>query len=275
MEKCLRRIAGALSVPSSSIKNLRDEFDPLHGNQRIGWHQRPLRPNRQRVLDDLKDVSDAALMALVDRIIARDEEATAEAVDSLAAIPRTAHNVAERLLTGRRAEEYFLAHSHSLVGIEAERLLDRRQSACGYDFGVTRSPEVGIEVKGLKHGSGEILFTDREWNEANIRLDNYWLVVIGCTFPIFVYLFLQRGVRLVRGLEAHARPPTPGLAVLRPTHARRRSTETRRTVGCRERRPQSGRPEPSARPRTVATLTRRPLRTNCRTALRWCSIQPA
>jgi hypothetical protein len=171
--------AGALSIRPTSIKNLRDEFDPVHGNRRRGWHQRSLRPNRQRVLDDLKDVSDSALMALVDRIIAGDEEATAEAVDSMAAIPRTAHNVAERLLTGRRAEEYFLAHSQSLVGIETEELEDRRQSACGYDFGVRRLPKVGIEIKGLKDATGELLFTDREWSEANIRLENYWLVVIG------------------------------------------------------------------------------------------------
>jgi hypothetical protein len=171
--------ARALAIRSSSIKNLRDEFDPVHGNQRRGWYQRPLRPNRQRVLDDLKDVSDDALMALVDRIIARDEDATAEAVDSMAVVPRTAHNVAERLLTGRRAEEYFLTHSQSLVGIEADDLVDRRQSACGYDFGVTRLPDVGIEIKGLKNATGEVLFTDREWCEASFRLENYWLVVIG------------------------------------------------------------------------------------------------
>lgn len=171
--------ARALSIRSSSIKNLRDEFDPVHGNQRRGWHQRPLRPNRQRVLDDLKDVSDDALMALVDRIIARDEQATSEAVDSMAAIPRTAHNVAERLLTGRRAEEYFLAHSQSLVGFRSDELVDRRQSACGYDFGVKRIPEVGIEIKGLRLTAGDLLFTDREWSEASARLENYWLVVIG------------------------------------------------------------------------------------------------
>jgi hypothetical protein len=57
--------------------------------------------------------------------------------------------------------------------------LDRRQSACGYDFGVVRLPDVGIEIKGLKHNAGEVLFTDREWDEASIRLENYWLVVIG------------------------------------------------------------------------------------------------
>ncbi len=109
--RAFEEAARALSIPPSSLKNLRDEFDPVNSNSRRGWHQRPLRPNRQRVLDDLKDVSDDALMALVDRIIARDEEATAEAIDSMAAATRPAHGVAERLLTGRRAEEYFVAHS--------------------------------------------------------------------------------------------------------------------------------------------------------------------
>jgi len=171
--------AQALAVRASSIKNLRDEFDPFHSNNRRGWHKRPIKPSRQRVLEDLKDLSDDALMALVDRILLRDEDATAEAVDSLAAVPRTAHNVAERLLTGRRAEDYFLTHSEVLVGIKHAELVDHRQLACGFDFGIKNRPELGIEVKGLKPVKGEILFTDREWSEARARGNNYWLVVIG------------------------------------------------------------------------------------------------
>ncbi len=131
------------------------------------------------MLEDLKDVSDDALMALVARIIARDEEATAEAVDSLAAVPRTAHNVAERLLTGRRAEDYFLSHSEALIGVKQTELLDHRQSACGFDFGIGSRPDLSIEVKGLKSLKGEILFTDREWAVAKSRSDSYWLVLVG------------------------------------------------------------------------------------------------
>lgn len=171
--------ARALSVPASSIKNLRDEFDPFHCNRRRGWYQRPLRTDRLRVLEDLKDVSDEALMALIDRIIVRDEESIVEAVDSMTGMSRTAHNVAERLLTGRKAEDYFLTHSESLIGIKPSDLTDRRLSACGYDFGVIYRPELAIEVKGLKLTRGEVLFTDREWTEARTRRDHYWLVVIG------------------------------------------------------------------------------------------------
>lgn len=177
-----REAANALSSPSTSFKNLRDEFDPVHPNPRLGWHrnrQQPLRQNRQRVLDELQDVSDDALLELVSRILEREEAAIAEAIDSLAVVTKVAHNVAERLLTGRRAEEFFLAHSVSLVGIETSQILDCRQSARGFDFGVFNRPELAIEVKGLKQARGDIQFTDREWTEAKYRQEHYWLAVVG------------------------------------------------------------------------------------------------
>jgi hypothetical protein len=176
--KAFAEAGTALGCPALSIKNLRDEFDPIHGNRRRGWHQRPIRPNRQRVLESLQEVSDDALMALVERILDKDHESIAEAVDSMAAAPRTAQNVAQRLLTGRQAEEFFLAHSQPLVQIEPSALIDRRLSACGYDFAVSGRPELAIEVKGLRQLTGEVLFTDREWSEARTRLDHYWLVVV-------------------------------------------------------------------------------------------------
>ncbi len=178
-EQAFTEASNALSKPPRTFDNLRDEFDPVHRNPRKGWHQRPLRPNRQKVLDELKEVSDDALLELVDRILRRDHEATVEAIDSLATINRIACNVAERLLTGRRAEEYFLTHSASLIQVDPINLLDLRNNACGYDFGVRYQPERAIEVKGIQTHKGAIQFTDREWTEAKIRLSNYWLVVVG------------------------------------------------------------------------------------------------
>lgn len=178
-EQAFAEAAESLSKPPRTFDNLRDEFDPIHPNPRRGWHQRILRPSRQRVLDELKDISDDALLELVDRILKRDEKATAEAIDSLATVTNVAHNVAERLLTGRRAEEYFLAHTFPLVQIARSNILDLRQSACGYDFGVLYQSELAIEVKGLKESKGGIQFTDREWAEAKTRRENYWVVVVG------------------------------------------------------------------------------------------------
>ena len=72
------RAAKALRVRATSLKNLRDEFDPFHGNSRRGWWDRPLRPNRQRVMGDLSGVSDDALLECVNRVLAGDEPATEE-----------------------------------------------------------------------------------------------------------------------------------------------------------------------------------------------------
>jgi|SRR5579871_4782564 len=178
-EQAYDEAAQALSRPSRTFDNLRDEFDPFHPNPRRGWHQRPLRMSRQRILDELKDISDDALLELVARILMRDENTIVEAVDSLAVSNRIAYNVAERLLTGRLAEEYFLTHSEPIIQVASSSILDMRQMACGYDFGVQHEPEWAIEIKGLKTAKGGIQFTDREWTEAKKRREDYWLIVIG------------------------------------------------------------------------------------------------
>ena len=170
--------ADALDEPKASFKNLRDEFDPFHDNSRVGWHQRLLRPNRQRIMDELHEVSDDALMELVSRILAKDEEAVLEAVDALAVVTRLPGNAAERLLTGRRAEDFFLENCKSLVEIERADVLDLRIAAQGFDFGVNGQPDWAIEIKGVKQRRGDIQFTDREWIEAKRRRENYWLIVI-------------------------------------------------------------------------------------------------
>ena len=92
-----------------------------------------------------------------------------------------AHNVAERLLTGRRAEDYFIERSADIIGVETADLVDYRQAARGFDFGVDGDPEraIEVEVKGIKQLRGEILMTDREWSEAGLRRSDYWLVVVG------------------------------------------------------------------------------------------------
>jgi hypothetical protein len=168
-----------LDVTPASIKNLRDEFDPVHGNARRGWVDRPMRPNRQRIMGELCDVSDAALLEMIDRILARDPDAVQEVVTPLSKPAERMHNVAERLRTGRLAEEFFLAHSQSIASIAPSLILDHRALARGYDFGVRERDGIAIEVKGIKQKRGGIAFTDREWCEAKVRRGDFWLVVVG------------------------------------------------------------------------------------------------
>ncbi len=181
------RAAKALRVRSASLKNLRDEFDPFHDNSRRGWRNRPLRPNRQRVMGDLSEVSDDALLESVNRILGGDKTATDDLLDSLIEVRPAVYNVAERLLTGRHAENLFLNNCESWVGISRSEVLDRRDSALGFDFAVAGLPARAIEVKGLRGHSGAIQFTDREWREAKVRQAEYWLVVVGniTATPVF------------------------------------------------------------------------------------------
>lgn len=178
-KEAFRRAGEALKVAPASIKNLRDEFDPVHGNARKGWKDRPMRPNRQRIMGQLCDVSDAALLEMIDRVLAHDPDAVQEVVTPLSKPAERIQNVAERLRTGRLAEAFFLANSETIADVAATLILDHRELARGYDFGVRKRDGIAIEVKGMKQMRGGILFTDREWSEAKARRADYWLVVVG------------------------------------------------------------------------------------------------
>jgi hypothetical protein len=179
-----------LNRKAASMKNLRDEFDPVHGNARAGWDMRPMRPNRQRVLGEFCTVSDAALIEVVQRILRGDREVRAEITEPILVSASRAENVAERLRTGREAERYFVENAETICGIPRHDIVDVRDEARGYDFAVSGRSSVGIEVKGLRLARGEVLFTDHEWDQAHRRRSDYWLVVVGClnTQPVALML---------------------------------------------------------------------------------------
>lgn len=172
-------IGGRLGVRPASMKNLRDEFDPIHPNGRLGWHKRPLRKNRQRVLGEFCDSSDEAVLDVVARVLDGDKIVRKLITKPMAAARDPAANVAERLRTSRLAEAFFMANCETICGLPPKSLVDCRDFACGFDFGVHGQDLLAIEVKGLKPMRGAILFTDSEWNQANRRETNYWLVVVG------------------------------------------------------------------------------------------------
>ena len=113
------------------------------------------------------------------RILANDFEAVEGSVAILAERTTTVSNVAERLLTGRRAEDHFLENCRDIIGFGRSMVEDYRLAACGFDFGVRGTERLAVEVKGLKEKRGDILFTDREWVEAQTRKQDYWLVIVG------------------------------------------------------------------------------------------------
>ena len=62
-------IGERLNVKPNTVKNWRDEFDPLHENKRHGWYQRELRPSRLDIVEKFKDISEDAFIQIVSEIL--------------------------------------------------------------------------------------------------------------------------------------------------------------------------------------------------------------
>jgi hypothetical protein len=171
--------AKVLDVKPKSIKNLRDEFDPIFPNPRKGWWKRKMNASRVVVADALELTSDAALIVMVREILEGREAEVAQALDLLAPRADVAAAAVERLATGRLAEKFVMENCRRVLGHEPAILRDAREDLAGFDFELRTNPSVVVEVKGLSGRYGDLLFTDREWFEAQRRRERYWLVVVG------------------------------------------------------------------------------------------------
>ena len=55
----------AMGSRPASIKNYRDEFDPMYPNRRKGWHKRPIRDYCLKVFEEYKDLDLESFSSLV------------------------------------------------------------------------------------------------------------------------------------------------------------------------------------------------------------------
>lgn len=179
-------IGERIGVKPNTVKNMRDQFDPLY-DARVGWYQRKLPPSRQRVVDAFDSVSEIALRSLVrDAIASRDFASSNVAKELFHAITGPidgAEVVREPFLqrgaTGKSAEKFFLEQFRNDKTPFAGDLFDARDLGAGFDFRISsHASEVFIEVKGLADNSGGISFTDKEWSVAAKKQGAYYAAVI-------------------------------------------------------------------------------------------------
>lgn len=62
-------IGKILNINPNTIKNMRDDFDPLHPNKRVGWYQRELRPSRKKIKDKYENYTEEELTKIVKDIL--------------------------------------------------------------------------------------------------------------------------------------------------------------------------------------------------------------
>ncbi|MVN91458.1 DUF3883 domain-containing protein [Mucilaginibacter aquatilis] len=196
MNETHRAIAEILDVKQTTLKQMRDEFDPLFGN-RAGWYQKKMIVSRELVAKAMEGLGENDVFAIVTEILNRGIQ-NADSIAVLLAVPGSSDRkksspvFVPRGPTGRKAEEIFMKWYavHKLPA--AGRLIDTRELGTGYDFEIeTENSSLFVEVKGIGEAEGGIGFTGKEWETALRNGDSYYLVVVAAVKSAERILLIQ------------------------------------------------------------------------------------
>lgn len=159
----------------ASLKNYRDEFDPLFPNPRKGWHKRERRDYCLKIADQYKNLKLPQFAELISSFLGT------QSVDVGTDEPATESAFARRLATGVAAEQYFRSVQPDLNQLKDCDLEDTTAQGCGYDFRLwphNRTNFLAVEVKGLADKSGSISLTAKEHATATALADRYFLFIV-------------------------------------------------------------------------------------------------
>jgi hypothetical protein len=173
-------IGYALGQKPASIKNYRDEFDPLFPNSRRGWHKRPTRDYCLKVFTNYKTLDLETFAGLIKSFVGYDESAWSE-LQAKSDVPDQESFFAKRLITGLAAEHYFESAYTTDAEFDGCAIENTTRLGCGYDFRL--HPQAGrdflaVEVKGLKEKSGSVSLTPKEHEVASVLARRFFLFIV-------------------------------------------------------------------------------------------------
>jgi hypothetical protein len=164
----------------ASIKNYRDEFDPLFPNKRQGWRNRKRRDYCLRIEQAYRDLGFDDFAELIGNLAnTAKSEAASDVSDELKKSEQL--SFAKRLITGKAAEQYFMNCFDTLPEFAGCELEDTTNMGCGYDFRLWPSQGSefkAIEVKGMAERTGGLSLTDKEYRSAAALTNRFFLVVV-------------------------------------------------------------------------------------------------
>lgn len=173
-------IGYALGAKPASVKNYRDEFDPLFPNQRKGWHKRATRDYCLKVFKQFRDLDLEAFSGLVRSFVGYDENARSE-MRQPDEREDDESSFAKRLITGLAAEQYFEAVQPRIPEFSDYAVENTTRLGCGYDYRLrldAHNDFLAVEVKGLKERTGSLAFTPKEYEVATALNERYFLFVV-------------------------------------------------------------------------------------------------
>lgn len=173
-------IGFALGTRPASIKNYRDEFDPIYSSKRKGWHKRPMREYCKAASGKYEEMSLKDFTALLKSLIYErgsfdvitEETETEDGKES---------SFAKRLITGQAAEKYFEFVHPTIPTLSDYSLENVTAHGCGFDFRLSKpglDDILAVEVKGLNDIRGTISLTEKEHRVAGILSKRFYLFVV-------------------------------------------------------------------------------------------------
>lgn len=170
----------SIGAKPASLKNYRDEFDPLFPNPRKGWHKRKLRDYCKIFYDEYNDWDINSFAEFIKSIVYANYEV--ESLVEKAMRSKTSEGpFAKRLMTGQAAEQYFKQIYDQIPIFQGLLLEDTTKLGCGFDFRLSSesiNKFIGIEVKGLNGLSGNVALTEKEYSVAKYLKQDYFLFVV-------------------------------------------------------------------------------------------------
>ena len=166
----------AINAKPASIKNYRDELDPLFPNSRQGWHKRKLREHCENIYNLFGNYDIDEMASLVSSLTG-----CSLTTDSSEEDISKSETFAKRLLTGRAAENFFLTNYRNEPEFESSDAIDVTHTGCGFDFRLQNNAADdfwAVEVKGIQLEKGGIILTNKEHSVASSLRKTYYLYIV-------------------------------------------------------------------------------------------------
>lgn len=172
-------IGFALGARPASIKNYRDEFDPLYSSTRKGWRKRSMREYCKAIGEEYSTMSLTDFSAFLKSLIYEHDSLDVIAEEAEADTGKE-NSFAKRLITGQAAERYFEIKHPTIPTLADYSLENVTNLGCGFDFRLRKpgSTYPAVEVKGLNESRGTISLTEKEHRVASMLSQRFYLFVV-------------------------------------------------------------------------------------------------
>lgn len=169
----------SLKVKPASIKNYRDEFDPIFPNKRQGWHKRKIRQYCKDIYNTFQHLNIEDFSNFLKKIIYENYELDILTEQVIKKKDRSS-SFAKRLITGQAAEQYFKENYNKIDVFKKYQIEDTTKYGCGFDFKLFSKDKdfLGVEVKGLNNNGGNINLTNKEYLTAKLLGERYYIFVV-------------------------------------------------------------------------------------------------